>query len=95
MKFQIELMDVTSLLKDVGSEIKDQPRYGLLCIDIFSKTCYIEPLRSKDGEDAFKAVMECFKFLGQPLSLYSDDEGSLNGKVARLFQMGGNYTCDN
>ena len=36
-EFQIDLMDVTSLLKDVGSEIKDQQRYGLLCVDIFSK----------------------------------------------------------
>ena len=36
-EFQIDLMDVTSLLKDVGNEIKDQPRYGLLCIDKFSK----------------------------------------------------------
>ena len=35
-EFQIDLMDVTSLLKDVGSEIKDQPRYGLLYFDIFS-----------------------------------------------------------
>ena len=37
-EFQIDLMDVTSLLRDVGSEIKRQLRYGLICIDIFSKT---------------------------------------------------------
>ena len=55
-------MDVTSLLKDVGSEIKDQPRYGLLYIDIFSKKCYIEPLRSKDGEGAFKRLWNVLSF---------------------------------
>ena len=36
-EFQIDLMDVTSLLRDVGSEIKGQLRYGLVCIDIFRK----------------------------------------------------------
>ena len=36
-EFQIDLVDVSSLLKDVGHEIKSQLRYGLLCIDIFSK----------------------------------------------------------
>ena len=85
-EFQIDLMDVTSLLKDVGNEIKDQPRYGLLCIDIFSKKCYIEPLGSKDGDDVYKAVMGCFKVLGQPLSIYSDDEGTLNSKKLQTFR---------
>ena len=36
-EFQIDLMDVTSLLRDVGAEIKSQLRHGLVCIDIFSK----------------------------------------------------------
>ena len=36
-EFQIDLMDVTSLLRDAGSEIKSQLRYGLVCIDIFSQ----------------------------------------------------------
>ena len=39
-EFQIDLMDVSSLLRDVGSEIKSQLRYGLVCIDIFSKKCH-------------------------------------------------------
>ena len=60
-EFQIDLMDVTSLLRDVGSEIKSQLRYGLVCIDIFSKKCHIVPIENKDGDDVCKAVMECFK----------------------------------
>ena len=45
-EFQIDLMDVSSLLRDVGSEIKSQLRYGLVCIDIFSKKCHIVPIEN-------------------------------------------------
>ena len=83
-EFQIDLMDVTSLLRDVGSEIKGQLRYGLVCIDI-SKKCHIVPIENKDGDDVYKAVMECFKILGQPLSIYSGDEGALNSKKLQTF----------
>ena len=37
-EFQIDLMDVTSLLR--------QLRYGLVCIDIFSKKCHIVPIEN-------------------------------------------------
>ena len=84
-EFQIDLMDVTSLLRDVGSEIKSQLRYGVVCIDIFSKKCHIVPIENKDGDDVYKAVMECFKVLGQPLPIYSDDEGALNSKKLQTF----------
>ena len=96
-EFQIDLMDVTSLLRDVGSEIKSQLRYGLICIEIFSKKCHIVPIENKDGDDVFKAVMECFKVLGQPLSIYSDDEGALNSKkLQTFFKEEGMYnTCNN
>ena len=75
-EFQIDLMDVTRLLRDVGSEITSQLRYGLVCIDIFSKKCHIVPIENKDGDDVYKAVMECFKVVDLPLSIYSDDEGA-------------------
>lgn len=79
-EFQIDLMDVSSLLRDVSNEIKHQLRYGMVCIDIFSKKCHIVPIENKDADDVYKAVMECFKALGQPLQIYSDDEGALNSK---------------
>ena len=84
-EFQINLMDVTSLLRDVGSEITSQLRYGLICIDIFSKKCHIVPIENKDGDDVYKAVMQIFKVLGQPLSIYSDDEGALNSMKLQTF----------
>ena len=68
----------------VGSEIKGQLRYGLVCIDIFRKF-HIVPIENKDGDGVYKAVMGCFKVLGQPLSIYSDDEGALNSKSCTHF----------
>ena len=94
-EFQIDLMDVTSLLRDVGSLTKSQLRYGLVCIDIFSKKCHIVPIENKAGDDVYKAVMECFKVLGQPLSIYSDDEGALNSKKLQGFFQGGRYNARN
>ena len=47
--------------------------------------CHIVPIENKDGDDVYKAVMECFKVLGQPLSIYSDDEGALNSKKLQTF----------
>ena len=86
--FQIDLMDVSSLLNNVGNEINNQLRYGLLCIDIFSKKCHIVPIENKDGDDVYKGAMECFKVLGQPLSIYTDDEGALNSKKMQDFFKG-------
>ena len=91
-EFQIDIMDITSLLRDVGSEIKNQMRYGLVCIDIFSKKCHIVPMENKDGEEVYKALMECFKTLGQPLSIYSDDDGSFKSKKLQDFFKGEGIT---
>ena len=77
-EFQIDIMDMQSLMRDTGT--KDKLRYALLCIDIFSKKVHVVPLKSKDGVDVYDAVLECFKTLGHPMSIYSDDEGSFNSK---------------
>ena len=39
--------------------------------------------------------MECFKVLGQPLSIYSDDEGALNSKKLQTFFKEGRYNTRN
>lgn len=87
-EFQIDLMVLTSLLRDVENEIKDQLKYGMVCIDIFSKKCQIVPMETNDTDETYKAVMECFKVLGQPLSIYSDDEGALNSKKLQAYFKG-------
>ena len=79
-EFQIDLMVMTSLLRDVNSEVKNQPTYGMVCIDIFSKKSHIVPMETNETDTVYNALLECFKVLGQPLSVYSDDEGSLNSK---------------
>ena len=63
-EFQIDLMDVNSLLRDVGSEIKSQLRYGVVCIDIFSKKCHIVPIENKDGDDVYKSSHGVFQGIG-------------------------------
>ena len=87
-EFQIDLMLVTSLLRDVGSKIQHQLTYGLVCIDIFSKKCHIVPMETNGTDDVYNAVMQCFKVLGQPLSIYSDDEGALNSNKLQSFFKG-------
>ena len=87
-EFQIDLMIMTSLLRNVKNEIKNQPTFGLVCIDIFSKKCHIVPMESNDTDDVYDAVMECFKVLGQPLSVYSDDEGALNSEKLQVYFKG-------
>ena len=77
-EYQIDIMDMQSLMRDTGTT--DALRYALLCIDIFSKKVHVVPLKSKDGDDVYDAVLECFKTLGHPISIYSDDEGSFNSK---------------
>ena len=79
-EFQIDLIVMTSLLRDVGSEVKNQLNFGMVCIDIFSKKCHIVPMESNDTDTVYKSLLECFKVLGQPLSIYTDDEGALNSK---------------
>ena len=45
-------------------------------------------MESNDTDDVYDAVMECFKVLGQPLSVYSDDEGALNSKKLQAYFQG-------
>ena len=66
--------------RDVGVDVKNQPKFGFVCIDIFSKKCHIVPMEINDIDTFFNAMLECFKVLGYPLSIYSDDEGALNSK---------------
>ena len=87
-EFQIDLMVMSSLLNDVGVDVKNQPKFGFVCIDIFSKKCHIVPMENNDIDTFFNAMLECFKVLGYPLSIYSDDEGALNSKKIQNYLKG-------
>ena len=41
-EFQIDLMGVSSLLRDVGIGNGEQPKFGMVCIDVFSKKLHVE-----------------------------------------------------
>ena len=71
----MEIMDTISLMKDTDTFKKEYKRYGLVCIDNFSKKCHAVAINNKDGQTLYDAFMECFKVMGHPQSVYSDDEG--------------------
>jgi len=37
------------------------PRYGLVCIDIWSKLGYVEPMINKDSISVYNALIKMFK----------------------------------
>ena len=73
--FSMDIMDMISLMKDTGTYKTEYKRYGLVCIDNFSKKCHVVAISNKDGKTLYDAFMECFKEMGHPQSVYSDDEG--------------------
>ena len=42
-------------------------------------------MQNKDGETVLNALKECFKVMGHPQSVYSDDEGALNDKILQKY----------
>ena len=74
--FSADLMDMISLMKDTKTTDKTDKHLALVCIDNFSKKAHVVPLENKLGPTVFDAFMECFKVMGYPESIYSDDEAS-------------------
>ena len=93
-QYQIDIMDMVPLTKDSekkpGKEIKivknNQPRYGLVLIDIFSKLANVVPMKNKDGESVLKGLKKSFEKMGFPMSIYSDDDGAFKSVVKDFFQ---------
>ena len=53
-------------------------RYGLSCIDIFSKYACVVPIKSRDHEDIMNGMLKAFEYMGkQPDSVMTDPESSL------------------
>lgn len=87
-EYQIDIMDMVSLMKDTDTYDKKRIRYALMCIDIFSKKVHIVPLKNRDGETVYNAFIECIKVLGFPNSLYTDDDGAFNYKPFQEYLKG-------
>ena len=87
-EYQLDIMDMISLMKTTGTSDLSSPRYGLICIDIFSKKLHIEPMKVSDGETVYKAILQCFKVLGHPMSIYTDDDGAFAYKKLQEYLKG-------
>ena len=90
--YSVDIMDMTSLMKDTDTFKEEYKRYGLICIDNFSKKTHVVPMENKDGEDVYKAFLECFKVLGQPQSIYTDHDGAFNYKKLQTYLKGEGIT---
>ena len=86
--FSVDIMDMISLMKDTNTFKKEYKRYALLCIDNFSKKLHIVPMENRDGVTVYDAFMECFKVMGFPNSIYSDDDGAFNYKKLQDYLKG-------
>jgi hypothetical protein len=64
----------------------NQPRYALVLIDIFNKKGDIEPMRKKDSEAVYKALLKMFDTMGYPMSVYSDDDPAFKSNVNDFFK---------
>ena len=49
---------------------------------------HIVPMENRDGETVYDAFIECFKVMGYPNSIYSDDDGAFNYKKFQDFLKG-------
>ena len=90
--YSVDLMNMISLMKDTKTYKEEYPLYGFVCIDNFSKKCHVVVLKNKDTDPVYDAFMECFKVMGHPQSIYSDDEGSFNSKKLQDYFKGEGIT---
>ncbi len=79
-EYQIDIMDMVNL-----QENENIPRYALVCIDIFSKLGQAEPIKNKDSNSVYHALLKIFKIMGYPINVYSDDDGAFKSKVKAFF----------
>ena len=83
--YGVDIMNMVSLMKDTNTYKKEYPLYGFVCIDNFSKKCHTVVMKNKDTDPVYDAFMECFKVMGHPQSIYSDDEGSFNSNTLQNY----------
>ena len=83
-QYQIDIMDMVNLQKS-----ESQPRYALVVIDIFSKLGGAQAMNNKDSNSVYDALLNIFKIMGYPMSVYSDDDPAFKAKVKELFNSEG------
>lgn len=76
-EFQIDIMDM-NMFKHENEE-----RYALLVIDAFSKLGFVKPMFNKDSLSVLEALKQAFKIMGEPIEIYSDDDGAFKSEVKK------------
>jgi hypothetical protein len=77
-------MDIMDM--GISQNTPNQPRYALVVIDIFSKKGDIEPMRTKNSEAVYKALLNMFDTMGYPMNIYSDDDPAFKSNVNDFFK---------
>ena len=91
-EYQNEIMDMKPLTKEPETKIpikNNEPRYGLVVIDIFSKLANVVPMKEKSGPITVSAMKESFNKMGFPMSVYSDNDRAFQAGVKDFFDKEG------
>ena len=75
--------------RDENSHKNDEPRYGLVVIDIFSKLANVVPMKEKSGPITLSTMKESFNKMGFPMSVYSDNNRAFQAGVKDFFEKEG------
>ena len=66
-QFQLDLTEVSKI-----SEYNDGVNYLLLCIDVFSRKLWVQPLRRKTANEVLSKFQSILEESGKPASINSD-----------------------
>ena len=66
-QFQLDLTEVSKI-----SEYNDGVNYLLLCIDVFSRKLWVQPLQRKTASEALSKFQSILEESGKPVSINSD-----------------------
>ena len=67
----------------------NEPRYGLVVIDIFSKLANVVPMIEKFGPITLSAMKESFNKLGFPMSVFNDNDRAFQARAKHFFDKEG------
>ena len=62
----------------------NQPRHALVVIDTISKYGDAQPMNNKGSNSVYEALLNSFKILKYPMSIYSDDDSAIGQMVTIL-----------
>lgn len=77
-QWDCDLIDLSGIF-----EQNDSFKYVLLCIDVFSRYVWVQPLKSKKGVDVAKAFETIFKGSTPPLRARSDKGGEFKNRLVK------------